>query len=74
MLLSIILVLSELSVVDMANGLPDHSTVLKVGFLNHKVEELLPKYRAVYDVIITNDGTFDFVLNSILDKISASSL
>ena len=53
----------------MSNGLPDSANILKVGFLNSKVAELLPQYKGVYDVIITNDGSFDFVLNSILRKI-----
>ena len=52
----------------MANGM-DHETVLKVGFLNENVEELLPKYKEVYDVVITNDGDFELINESILKPI-----
>ena len=45
----------------MAEGIP-HEVVLKVGFLNDKVEQLLPKYKEIYDVIVTNDGSMDVVV------------
>eukprot|EP00959_Pyramimonas_sp_CCMP1952_P376680 7889439-Pyramimonas_sp.AAC.1 len=47
-------------------GIP-HEVVLKVGFLNDKVEELMPLYREVYDVIITNDGSMDVVVELLSD-------
>ena len=47
--------------VTMAEGIP-HEVVLKVGFLNDKVEQLLPKYKEIYDVIVTNDGSMDVVV------------
>jgi len=50
--------------VTMADGIP-HNTVLKVGFLNEKVDELLPKYCEIYDVIITHDGDMEYVVDLI---------
>lgn len=47
-----------------------HEVILKIGFLNHKVKELLPKYREIYDVIILNDGDFEFINEHILKKIA----
>jgi len=55
--------------VTMAEGIP-HDNVLKVAFLNEKVEELLPKYRAAYDVIITHDGDMAHVVE-LLKEIAA---
>mmetsp|Transcript_34491 Transcript_34491/g.78726 ORF Transcript_34491/g.78726 Transcript_34491/m.78726 type:complete len:883 (+) Transcript_34491:54-2702(+) len=47
----------------MANGLQT-SDVLKIGFLNEKISERLPKYIGPngYDRVILNDGTFEPVL------------
>ena len=41
-----------------------------MAFLNEKVEELLPKYRAAYDVIITHDGDMAHVVE-LLKEIAA---
>ena len=39
----------------------DYNNLIKVGFLNDKVEENLKKYKENFEVIITNDGSFDYV-------------
>uniref|UniRef100_A0A7S0WMC1 5'-nucleotidase n=1 Tax=Pyramimonas obovata TaxID=1411642 RepID=A0A7S0WMC1_9CHLO len=57
----VILLGDGLGDVTMAEGIP-HEVVLKVGFLNDKVEELLPLYKEVYDIIVTNDGSMDVVV------------
>ena len=36
---------------------------LKFGFLDDKIEENLEFYKQVYDVVIKNEGSFDYVLN-----------
>jgi 5'-nucleotidase len=36
-------------------------TILKIGFLNERVEENLEDYKKAFDVIILNDGTMNFV-------------
>lgn len=44
----------------MADGLT-HEIVLKIGFLNEHVEKNLEAYKKVFDVLILNDGSFEFV-------------
>jgi 5'-nucleotidase len=39
----------------------DYKTLLKIGFLNEEIEKNLNLYKKNFDVIITNDGDFDFV-------------
>lgn len=51
----------------MTDGLP-HNVVIKIGFLNEKIEENLPHYQKAFDVVILNDGPFDFV-NELLSEL-----
>mmetsp|Transcript_2875 Transcript_2875/g.3634 ORF Transcript_2875/g.3634 Transcript_2875/m.3634 type:complete len:89 (-) Transcript_2875:691-957(-) len=62
---NVILLGDSVGDVHMCEGIP-HKNVLKIGFLNENVEKLLPKYKSIYDVVITNDGSLDFVENQIL--------
>ncbi len=50
----------------MAEGL-EHNTILRIGFLNENTEELLQKYSEIYDVVILNDGSMEYV-NEILER------
>lgn len=44
----------------------DHQlNIVKVGFLNYREEELLPKYLELYDIVLTGDASMDIV-NSIV--------
>jgi len=52
----------------MCTGLTKINNVLKVGFLNQHVDELLPQYMDLYDIVLVNDSTFD-VPNAILKSI-----
>jgi hypothetical protein len=52
----------------MANGFPTLNNLLKIGFLNGKVDVLLPEYMESYDIVLIEDDSFD-VANAILDKI-----
>ena len=47
----------------------DYKNLIKIWFLNEKVEELLEEYKKRYDVIVTEDGSFKIV-NEILRKIN----
>jgi 5'-nucleotidase len=38
----------------------DHEQVLSFGFLNIDVEKNIEKYKNVYDIVITNDSSFNF--------------
>lgn len=51
----------------MTDGL-EHDCVLKIGFLNQKVDELLSTYRKLYDVVILRENGFDFV-NQLLNEL-----
>ncbi|KAJ9062304.1 hypothetical protein DSO57_1012098 [Entomophthora muscae] len=62
-----ILMGDSLGDIQMAGGL-DHKTLLTVGFLNYDVEKLLPSYMEKFDVVITNDASFDWV-HSILNQL-----
>lgn len=44
----------------------DYNNLLKIGFLNDKIDELLEEYKKNYDVLIIWDGDFSFI-NEILD-------
>jgi len=56
--------------VGMATGLSDPGVILKIGFLNQSIEANLPKYKELYDVVVINDGTFDFPNNLLKEIIS----
>jgi len=49
----------------MADGL-NHDCIIKIGFLNNS--EDLASFKKVYDIVITEDGSFEAV-NNLLDKI-----
>ena len=54
--------------VEMANGFPKLNNILKIGFLNTHVDELLPKYMDIYDIVTIKDDTFN-IPNAILRSI-----
>lgn len=46
----------------MINGF-DYNALIKIGFLNKKVKERINKYEQEFDVVIKNDGDFNYVNN-----------
>ncbi len=46
----------------------DYDNLIKIGFLNEDVEKNLKKFEDNYDVIITNDGSFEFI-NNLMEEI-----
>ncbi|KAJ6662067.1 hypothetical protein lerEdw1_012914 [Lerista edwardsae] len=52
----------------MADGVANVEHILKIGYLNDKVEELLEKYMDSYDIVLVKDDSLD-VANSIFQKI-----
>lgn len=46
----------------MADGVP-HDCVLRIGFLNPGQESSLDEYLGIFDVVLQNDPSFDYVLN-----------
>jgi len=51
----------------MIEGFP-YENLIKIGFLNENQEESLELYKKSFDVIITNDSSFDYI-NELLKKI-----
>ncbi|XP_062967482.1 7-methylguanosine phosphate-specific 5'-nucleotidase isoform X1 [Cynocephalus volans] len=52
----------------MAEGVPGVQNILKIGFLNDKVEEQRARYMDAYDIVLEKDGTLD-VVNGLLQHI-----
>lgn len=64
---NVILLGDSLEDADMVKGL-SHETVIKIGFLNEKVEEQKSKYLEKYDAVIPNDSGMEFV-NQLLNDL-----
>lgn len=63
---NVILMGDSLGDIKMALGVPQPSNVLKIGFLNDKIEERLPAFMDNFDIVLLDDQTMD-VANSIVD-------
>jgi len=57
---NVILLGDSLDDVGMVEGF-DYENIIKIGFLNEKVEENLDNYKKTFDVVILNDGSLNFV-------------
>lgn len=66
---NVILLGDSLGDINMCDGI-EHDNIIKIGFLNFNVQENLEKYKEVYDVIILNDGSMDYVINLLFDIIN----
>jgi len=47
----------------------DYENLIKIGFLNDKVEENLEEYKKSFDIVITNDSSMDYV-NELIKEIT----
>uniref|UniRef100_A0A3Q3GIY4 5'-nucleotidase n=1 Tax=Kryptolebias marmoratus TaxID=37003 RepID=A0A3Q3GIY4_KRYMA len=65
---NIILLGDSMGDLSMADGVPNVENILKIGFLNDKVEERLDKYMDSYDIVLVKDETLE-VPNAILQKV-----
>ncbi|XP_060678920.1 cytosolic 5'-nucleotidase 3A-like isoform X1 [Hemiscyllium ocellatum] len=65
---NIILLGDSLGDLTMADGVKNVESILKIGFLNDKVEESLEKYMDSYDIVLVKEETLDLT-NAILQKI-----
>ncbi len=54
----------------MAEGM-DHDNIIKIGFLNEEIDNLLDFYKESFDVVIVDDGPMDFI-NELLREIISS--
>lgn len=64
---NVILLGDSLGDLRMADG-AENGNILKIGFLNDKVDALLPDYMEGYDIVLVKDETFD-VPNGILKNL-----
>ncbi|NXF13211.1 5NT3B nucleotidase, partial [Smithornis capensis] len=62
---NIILLGDSMGDLTMADGIPTVDNILKIGFLNDKVEERRGKYLEAFDIVLESDETLD-VVNGIL--------
>lgn len=58
---NVVLLGDQLADLAMSEGLV-HDTIIRIGFLNEKEDELLPLFKEKFDIIITNDGSFEAVM------------
>ncbi|KAM9309235.1 cytosolic 5'-nucleotidase 3 isoform 1-T1 [Pholidichthys leucotaenia] len=65
---NIILLGDSMGDLSMADGVSNVETILKIGFLNDKVEERLDAYLDSYDIVLVRDETLE-VPNAILQKV-----
>nr|XP_045014622.1 7-methylguanosine phosphate-specific 5'-nucleotidase isoform X1 [Jaculus jaculus] len=65
---NIILLGDSIGDLTMADGVPGVQNILKIGFLNDKVEERREHYMDSYDVVLEKDETLD-VVNGLLQHI-----
>lgn len=52
----------------MTDGFHHSDVILKIGFLNTNIDKMYPKFKEVFDVVITDDGSM-YPLYHILEKI-----
>ncbi|XP_078452754.1 cytosolic 5'-nucleotidase 3A isoform X1 [Lampetra planeri] len=65
---NVLLLGDSLGDLHMADGVPRLDNMLKIGFLNDKVEERLEQYMEMYDIVLVRDETLELA-NAILQKI-----
>ncbi|KAM5213524.1 7-methylguanosine phosphate-specific 5'-nucleotidase isoform 2-T2 [Hipposideros larvatus] len=65
---NIILLGDTMGDLTMADGVPGVENILKIGFLNDKVEEQRESYMDAYDIVLEKDETLD-VVNGLLKHI-----
>jgi len=64
---NVILLGDSLSDIGMIRGF-DCENIIKIGFLNEDINNNLERYREVYDIVITNDSSVEFI-NILLSEI-----
>ncbi|GAB1602733.1 cytosolic 5'-nucleotidase 3-like isoform X4 [Argonauta hians] len=62
---NVILMGDTLGDLDLAEGVPKHFTVIKVGYLNDRVEDSLELYKKEFDIVLVKTESVDLI-NSII--------
>ncbi|XP_030591585.1 7-methylguanosine phosphate-specific 5'-nucleotidase-like isoform X2 [Archocentrus centrarchus] len=68
---NVLLLGDSLGDLNMADGVQDMKNILKIGFLNDKVEERKQSYLDSYDIVLIKDETLD-VPNAVLQYLTGS--
>ncbi|CAL4061509.1 unnamed protein product [Meganyctiphanes norvegica] len=63
---NVILLGDSLGDIKMAHGVPQPNNVLKIGFLNDKIEERMEMYKKNFDIVLVDDQTME-VCNRLID-------
>lgn len=66
---NILLLGDSLDDVGMAEGF-DYKNLLKIGFLNEKVEEKLEEFKKIFDVVLTGDPGMEYINNLLKELFS----
>ena len=61
---NVILIGDSLGDIHMSEGIP-HDEIIRIGFLNFDVEKNKKSYMDTFDVVITNDGPMDYIIDLI---------
>ncbi|XP_039595962.1 cytosolic 5'-nucleotidase 3-like [Polypterus senegalus] len=69
---NVILLGDSLGDLQMADGVENMENILKIGYLNDKVDKLRGQYLEGYDIVLEKDETLN-VVNAILQYISAQN-
>lgn len=64
---NVILLGNNVEDIEMVKGF-NYQNIIKIGFLNEKVEENLENYKNNFDIVILNDGPMDYI-NDLLKEI-----
>lgn len=65
---NIILLGDSMGDTDMSEGAENVNVILRIGFLNYRIEDCLIDYLNTYDIVLTDDQTMD-VVNGLLKNI-----
>lgn len=57
---NVILLGDSIGDIGMTGGI-EHDNIIRIGFLNKDVDVNLPQYRSAYDIVITGDGSMEYV-------------
>lgn len=64
---NVILLGDVIADIDMVKGI-EYNNIIKIGFLNDKIEDQLEEYSENFDIVILNDGNMDYI-NKLLKKL-----
>ena len=67
---NVVLLGDSLGDLGMTAGL-HHNTIIKIGFLNEDIEKNLELYKEQFDIVITGDGSMEYINQLLHDLLRA---